>query len=205
MSNKDNLLNTLLNIKFQPETNRDIQQVIKDISTKLDAQEINYNYRLQSGILTDFNESKTKFKNTLLELFPTLDADKFIKFVISSPLKSGQLDFKALFNLFNSIEGLAHNQSTSPLSDSGVTDQIPPSKEETIEKVSYHNFLLNTVFPIFVFLFTQFQQIESSEQLNRIENRLNEFIEQHEQCEVLDDEREIMIEIPIDASGGTRT
>ncbi|MEJ9280652.1 hypothetical protein [Ureibacillus thermosphaericus] len=96
MSKNENELKIFLDAKLQPNTKEEIQQKIKEIAEKFDKQKVNFNFdqHLSPETISKFIESRNKLKTTLNELFPSLDADKFINFVVSSPLKSNQLDLK---------------------------------------------------------------------------------------------------------------
>lgn len=210
MSKNGTDLNILLDSKFQPNTIEEIQQKIKELAEKFDKQKVNFNfdYHLPPETISRFIESSNKLKTTLNELFPSLDADRFIKFVISSPLKSNQLDFKTLLKLFNLLGDFSSLKYSHSDLAASITIRQPSAQKEPINKERYLKFI-NVVFQIFIFLLSQYQNMQTTEQLNRIETKLNrieskinEYIEQHNESE---DVQKIIIELPNDFSGGTRS
>lgn len=82
-----------------------------------------------------------------------------------------------------------------------ITVRQSSTQEETINKEWYLKFIVNVVFPIFAFLLSQYQNMQTTEQLNRIETKINKYIEQQNE---LEDVQKIIIELPNDFSGGTR-
>ncbi|HZH61500.1 MAG TPA: hypothetical protein VEY70_18415 [Metabacillus sp.] len=203
MSKKGNELKILLDAKLQLNTKEEIQQKIKEIVEKFDKLEVNFNFsqHLSLETISKFIESRNKLKTTLNKLYPSLDADKFIDFVVSSPLRSNHLDFKTLLNLFNLFEDFSSLKYIHSDLNASITVRQSLTQEETINKEWYLKFIINVVFPIFAFLLTQYQNMQTTEQLNRIESKINKYIEQQNE---LEDVQKIIIELPNDFSGGTR-
>jgi hypothetical protein len=182
---------------FQPTTKEEIQQKINELAEKLNKQKVNLDVQLPPGTLSKFIESRKKLKTTLNLLFPSLDADKFIDFVITSPIKAHVFEFETLINLFNFFQGTASNYIRPDFEL--ITNSQPHIQKEQINGVSYLEIFLIYIFPILQFLLGQYQTHQTTEQLNRIENKIDQYIEQQNK---LENNQKLIIELPNDFSAG---
>jgi hypothetical protein len=185
---------------FQPTTKEEIQQKINELAEKLNKQKVNFDFQIPPGTISKFIESRKKLKTTLNLLFPSLDADKFIDFVITSPIRANKFEFETLKNLFDFFQGHSSNY-TVPYFEP-ITKSQPHIQKELINDVSYLELFMIYIFPILTFLLGQYQTNQTTEQLNRIENKIDQYIEQHNK---LENNQELIIELPNDPSAGPRS
>lgn len=180
-----------------------IHQAVKNLEKHSNNLEIDFNNQASEETLLKFNQSIESIKATISERFPSVNPDDFINFLISSSINSKKLDLNnliELFKLLDSTGGSTYKVGHSDLTAS-ITVSEPSSTSEKVDKESYFNFFITIVFPILTFLIAQFQVVQTTDQLNRIENQLDQHIEQEKEKE----NNPYIIEIQNDISPGTRT
>ena len=184
-----------------------ILSVVKDLEKFSNNLEVNFNDQAPEESLLKLNESIESMKTIISERFPSINQNEFINFLISSPIKSDRLDFNNLietFKLFNLLdESPTHKVDHSEIEVSITVSE--PSASEIVNKESYFNLFITIVFPILTFLISQYQVAETTEQLNRMENLIEQHIEQLNEQQKVEKGNPYIIEIQSDISPGTRT
>ncbi|RHW38207.1 hypothetical protein D1B33_04780 [Lysinibacillus yapensis] len=182
-----------------PKTKEELQKVITILKGKSLYLNLNAQYNVPEGTITNYIESRNRLKNTLEEKFPDVDADKFIKFVITSPLKSPQLDFSKVFDMFMMMEHYPENNRGNSDIKASLTVNEPPT---TIDKKNYLLIFMTFIFPVLELLLSQFQNYQDGQEIERLQNLIEHQIEEDMEY---NENQEIIIEIENYNTGGIRT
>lgn len=204
MSENSNSLNDYFKTYRITQNNKDIQQTIHDITVKYDKQKINFDVKfdLPTEKIKTFIETRNNLQHKVSELFPSVDAERFINYVTYAPLKGDYLDMSTLIKLFFNLEVLSTMQTGQADLPTSITVAEPEVRQEPLTKKSYVNLIME-VFTVVTFAISQFQNVQTTEQLNRIEDKIIQLIEQQDEVEY---EQDYILELPEDdISPGIRT
>jgi len=193
-------------LQFPINSTENILRALKELKKLPDNLEVDFKDQAPEESLLKFNESIESIKSIVSDRFPSINPNEFIDFLISSSIKSNNLDFNELIETFKSLNLL----DESPEYKEGYSEIIAtitvvdPSASTKVNKRSFFDIFNTAIFPIAVFLLTQYQTTQTTDQLNRMEHLLEQHIQQHNELQKVDDNPYI-IEIRNDISPGTRT
>ncbi|KAB2337636.1 hypothetical protein F7731_08555 [Cytobacillus depressus] len=198
----NSLLKITLDSEFYPKTTEEINRKIKELEEKVNT------LKLKIDIPEDYSKTISKFasvhqksKAQLNKLYPELDADKFLKVMISTPILTSQLDLQIimkLISLYNQSRPIQYGESNISATLT-VAEHRPNYEQESISIENYIKLFFNQILPIIFFIISQYQSNATTEQLNHMQNQLNQIIEEYEGNKI---DEKYEINLPDDFSGG---
>lgn len=123
------------------------------------------NCHIPEGTLEKYKQSMELIQNIkfiISEGFPSINPDKFIEFLITSPINSNKLDFSNLIKLFNLFNYQPSYKSGYSEIDVFITVVEP---QKTIDIGKYLNIIMN-LFTIFTFIYGEYKDFQSEERIN---------------------------------------